>query len=170
MPNAIPQPPTDVAALARQLLAEHGDTVAAAAALQAKAESSAPLLKALTQNALRDCCLTAVRSVLHSDRRQAWSPPPLALSVTAHSNAIVRSLLEDFRLPGGKALGDADKTDLTEAAAIYAERASDAAGKAAWLAAIAKALPEGKRVREKFSEKRLSALRSTILGQDREAA
>lgn len=64
-------------------------------------------------------------------------------SVVALSRGIAASLL-DFRLPGGKKIKDANRSEIEADAEFYGRQASDMGHKARWLRLIAQSIPDGK--------------------------
>lgn len=169
---------------ARALLQEHNNTQAAAAALEAEALTNPDLFQELTKHALRDACLTAVRRIQTNDRANVWkeraashalpplpNPTPIASApIASIAAAVGRSLLNDYRLPGGMSLGDATRAQLTEAVHVLEERASDMAGKAQWLRLIANAMSNDTvRVRDEMSEDRVHAIQASVLGTSPQA-
>ena len=82
---------------------------------------------------------------------------PLPTSLVQRWGASVSAGLK-FELPGGKILGDANRTDLAKAAYTFRGMGKDSYQKAAWLDLIAQGLPADATVSERFRSIRLTEL------------
>jgi hypothetical protein len=133
--------------------------------LEKWANEDSRLHYALTRRYLHEACYKAVSSLVRTSRNVVWTTTK---SVRTPQNghrvaALSRSLMDDFRLPGGKPLRLATKVDLAEAADLYRKQAKDMVYKALWLDRIAIKVGD-KTVGEVFEDAQLEALQHEVLG------
>jgi hypothetical protein len=83
---------------------------------------------------------------------------PIAGEPNAKHVAYIRSFLEDFTLPGGTPIGEARRADLKAAIEYYGEQEIGMRKARRFLEAVGKKLPEGKRVREVFTDAQLKRM------------
>ena len=165
----------DVSKLARELSEKHRDNRLARIELEEMANADPALYEALTRSYLTQACTTAILSANASERRSAWktaaTEPTKPAVKLADLAAIQRAtLMDNFVLPSGQRLGDAVRSDLSLATAVYRSKAEDMASKASWLSLIQQGLPEGKSVREHYTEQRLIELQTSAVKNVGEAA
>lgn len=72
--------------------------------------------------------------------------------------AAIRSILDEYTLPGGTPIGDARRTELKAAIEYYATQEAGMRSARKVCEMIGKQLPEGKRVREVFTDAQLRKL------------
>jgi hypothetical protein len=82
-----------------------------------------------------------------------------AVALAAHAQAVAASLMDDFKLPNGKKLGDATRYDLDAALAVYRIQSDDAAIKHRWMRLVQQCLSGSQTVRERLTDERLAELR-----------
>jgi len=102
----------------------------------------------------------AVGLAMKTFRRRTWESTqrqidPNRVAALIQSN---REMLMDFPLPGGLALRDATKDDVTAAALFYSTQATNMGHKARWLDLIAKKVPKGKTVADALDNDALATL------------
>lgn len=99
----------------------------------------------------------------HQEHKRQTGGGPLGQArssdMAAWAGAVQSALLDNFRLPNGKRLGDANRGDLSTALASYETVAADATIKHRWLRLIQQSVPNGKTVREVLNESRVAELR-----------
>ena len=105
----------------------------------------------------------AVGLAMKGVRRRTWESTqrqidPGRIAALIQSN---REMLLDFPLPGGLALRNATKDDVTAASLFYSTQASDMSHKARWLELIAKKVPKGKTVADALNNDALAKLQET---------
>lgn len=97
-------------------------------------------------------------------RSLAWNKPkrPMAADVLIGSlvTATTEISLLYFPLPSGRRLGEAERSEVIEAAKQYNAQARDMNAKALWLAAVAEAMPAGSVVKDVLTENDLENLRN----------
>lgn len=162
--------------IAREAL-EHagGSMMKACDALIARAKQDPQLYQLFVPDTiLRDQIWLALRCACCEDREIAWheqaEEPALPVQNGARVHLLARSnalSLLRMRLPLRHLpmLGDATKEQLHEAVTFYLQRATDMSAKGQFLSLVEKKLPQGARVREKFTEQKLREMQKTILGE-----
>lgn len=162
-----PDDDTDLVARAARKAYEGagGNITEATRRLEQAVRASRKLRDDLTEPLLSTACYDAVRVQCRAARHRVWSPSARALAQhrsDSHRRAVTtaRARLLDFPLPGGLALGSATRVQVIGAAEAYERQAGDMAWKARWLAMVASALPEGRKVREALTEARLRKMQS----------
>lgn len=158
-------PSPDVGKLARELLAKHGNISEAATELEEMCDEDAVLYRAVVNGHMRALCSEIIGKVCRVDRRASFSAPPIktlsAVRMAALADAVESTLMDGFRLPGGKALGDATKPDLIMAANGYAAQIGDMMIKRRWLSLIADKMKDDRQtVRTELNEQTLQALKA----------
>lgn len=134
-----------VAELARKAVEQTDDTVAAAALLERWAREDSMLMLELTSPYVHTAAKRAVDRAVIEDRARVWKgkarPEPSRKQVVYRNDSVrlmnAISFLQDFRLPGGKKLVQANKAEILLAAEQYSKQGSDMLHKARWLKAIA---------------------------------
>lgn len=128
----------------------------------------------IPESMLRDRCWYIVRQAMMQKRANIWHQHD-AEAYTKENGSRVYFLAQatagaffsfPLPLPGQPPLGDAMKEQLNEAVKFYLDRARDMSAKGRFLSLIADKLPEGKRVREKFTEKKLQELHKTLVEEE----
>ena len=170
----------DVSEIVRNLLAEHGTTAAAAEALIAEAQSDPALYGQITQDALRSLCFAAVRRVVGNERNTVWREAAMAPVIKKRATALApvsewgaavgRSLLDQYHVKNGKALGDATAEEVLETIANLEEKAADMMSKGRWLRLILSKVTPGKIVRECVTEDEVHRLQADVLNGSERAA
>lgn len=79
-------------------------------------------------------------------------------AVNARHRAAIRSILDEYTLPGGTPIGDARRAELKAAIEYYATQEAGMRSARKVCEMIGKQLPEGKRVREVFTDAQLRKL------------
>lgn len=159
--TADPPAHDDLSDLVRRALEQTDDLQSAARALLAMCRSRPALYRVLMAQHEYDAARAAVGRLASHNRRLILSRPadPAPANKRAmHLAQVTSSAFLDFRLPGGRRLGQATAEQVREGAAFYIGRADDAYRKGTWLARIAKALPEGKTVAEQFADADLAQM------------
>lgn len=156
---------TSPAEVARQALTDaKGDVVRATELMVGRVLRDQTLYRQLLDPLARTACYDVIRQICRSDRRAIWnSAQPSTDDQRARVIALaggVRASLMDFPLPGGLRLGDAQRADLSAAAAFFSRQATDMGRKARWLGLIAQSLPDEKSVSEVLTDARLSELKA----------
>lgn len=144
----------------RQLVREWAETApnahVATERVFAAVAKDADLYGFLANPLVKTACFEAVGNAMRARRRVVWAmPQPSAVEARERVTALGHSLLDSFRLPNGKLLGDATSGELAEAAVFYDRQARDMSWKARFLASVAANVPEGQRVRAVLTEAEL---------------
>lgn len=152
---------SDIAAAAIEKA--HGDTIKAAAIMEREVSANEAKYRALMDPLLAAACYSAVSSVQRCNRAEIWTAP----NYTAGGNgsrvhALASGNLLLFPLPGGKALGEATKDEVIEAADFYGKQATDMTVKARWLSRIGEKLTGKKTVAKVFTEESLRQLQAEV--------
>lgn len=153
--------PKSLAALARDVLAEHnGMTAPAIRDLASRIASDDGLLEILAEDLINEASQSATYGAMLAKRASIMRTVKTGMT-RAQGLALVAfssgSLL-DFPLAGGLRLADASRDEVERQAAIYAARAADEAHKARWLSAVAAKVPAGKKVGDVLDAARVTAL------------
>lgn len=114
--------------------------------------------------------LDATLATRHQEEKRRTGGGPLGAArkanIAEHAAAVRSALFDDYTLPGGMKLGDAMRSDLTEAMGVYLANATDATIKHRFIEHILQCLPAGKRVREAITEERAAELRELARRSD----
>lgn len=138
-------------ARAESLLAEHSSIAEAAKLLDPKTPDEGQALIRLGARAL-------LSSIASEDRRPipaviVTAAPRKGKDDTAGLRSVAnRSLLDTYRLCGGKPIGDATREELVESATTHETLARGNMREASFQRAVAKMVPAGARVRDKVGE------------------
>lgn len=140
-----------------------GDVVSASRLMEASVRRDLALREAITDPLISSACYDAVRQECIKERRQVWRPPverwrPGRVSGSGRVVHLAKGTLLMFPLPGGKPLGNANRSDLATAESFYSSQAADMGHKARWLQLIAQSVPLGKVVSDVLSDDRLREL------------
>lgn len=158
-----------VAEAARRALDDaEGDVKAATAMLELAVAEPGPLRDALLEPLIAQACSAAIGREIAWRRRGIWtgqksrhagkSTPQEIQRQTSRVVSLAAGTLLMFPLPGGKALGQATRTEIAAAAEFYGRQAADMGSKSRWLQLIAQSVPDGKTVSDVLSDKRLREL------------
>lgn len=149
-----------------------GDLNIATEMMVAAAGKSSALRNALLEPYLETACREAVRRQIQSIRREVWTASKGKRAGSSAPSAVVEQqqrarvvqlaagTLMMFPLPGGKRLGEATREEVAAAAEFYAKQSADMGAKANWLRLIGQSLPEGKKVAEILTDRRLQELQA----------
>jgi hypothetical protein len=160
---------THIQRLAAKVLSDaDGDVQSATEALVKVIKKDPQLYRALMDPLVREACYSKVREICRSNRQSVWNtsqPTPVtgqqAISALAQAT---RSMLLNFPLPGGKALGDATRAEVETASREYLTNGKNMVVKGRWLAAVARLVPRNCVVRQKLTEQKLQSLKSKAEG------
>ncbi len=151
----------NVMEIARDIWAKSGDLDESSAMLLKAAKADPELYVALmgpwelraARTAIRVTFGQSRRAIIHDLKHPSTFERPTGPDNRVHAlaRATMTSLM-DFPLPGGMPLSAATKDDLLAGAHFYLERSADMGTKGRWLERIAKALPNGQTVAQKFTE------------------
>lgn len=157
----------------------NGDLNVATNMMVAAAKQSAPLKAALLEPYLKGACREVLRRQIQSVRREVWTrtarhaagqSKPAAVVEQQQRSRVVQlaaGTLLMFPLPGGKRLGDATRDEINAAAEFYSKQASDMGAKSRWLQLIGQSVPEGKRVSDVLTDRRLAELQAEAASASR---
>lgn len=152
--------------LADSLLSEHRVTQKALPSMLAKVMADEDLRHEVMVRLIESECrrvLDVRMNFRHQQikRRTGGGPVGAARSsdMSAWAGAVAESLMDDFRLPNGRKLGDATRDDLRMALAGYQTTADDALVKVRWLRLVQQSTPHGKTVRQALTDERVKELR-----------
>lgn len=146
-----------------------GDLSGAAKMMEQAVRASSSLRTAVTDPLIAQACYDAVRRQIKWARREAWtgtkhrgsqSTPEVIQAQQSRVVHLAAGTLAMFPLPGGKRLGEATREEIVAAADFYGRQASDMGAKARWLRLIGQSLPDGKRVSDVLTDKRLRELQA----------
>ena len=141
--------PKSLAALARDVLAEHdGMTAPAIEDLADRIAGDDGLLAILAGDLIREASQSVTYGAMLADRAAIMRTVKTGMT-RAHGLALVdftSGSLLDFPLAGGRRLRDATHDEVERQANLYAVRAADEAHKARWLSAVAAKVPAGLKV------------------------
>lgn len=162
----VKQTPDPVATAAKAALANaNGDARLATQKLEEAVRKDRVLRDQLLEPLISNACYDAIRAQCGRERRAVWKAPVEKLvpkrggpTGTVRVVQLAAGTLLMFPLPGGKHLGDATREDIAKAASAYASQSEDMAVKARWLQLVLQSLPEGKKVGEVLTDKRLREL------------
>jgi hypothetical protein len=163
-PTAAKEGTPTIQSLAAQALKKGGNDVLKATEIMEKMVREDPYLWMLwLDSGVRTACYTAVSGVQRRDGHKCWTTKQPSSSserrrVVALSDGTAASLL-NLPINGRTRLGDATAEDLDQAIHFYSAQALDMGVKAAWFALIKKGLPEGKKVKEVFTNAKLAKLK-----------
>lgn len=163
--------PNIVAEAAKHALNDaDGDAQAATKLMEGWVREDAKLREALTEPLIAGACYDAVRAQVRTDRATVWTPPRTASGPTATAEAkagqssrvvsLAKGNLLMFPLPGGKALKDATRKEISDAADFYEKQADDMGVKARWLRLVAQSITGKKSVGEVLDDDRLRELQT----------
>ena len=110
-------------------------------------------------------CNSLVRGASQGIRKKTWLPPGYdAGGKGKRVRARARTNMSlYFSLPNGKALGEATKSEVLQAASFYDKQSADMAWKARWLFKVAAKMPDRrKKVKSVWSEKQLRDLQEQV--------
>lgn len=160
---AAKQSTVSISEIARKALGDAGGDVTNAAKMFEEAvRQSRTLRDQLTEPLISEACRAAVRGEVRQERRTVWTPPPAQKpDAKVQADRVVHlaaGTLAMFPLPGGKRLGEATREEIATAADFYGRQAADMGAKARWLRLIAQSVPDGKRVGDVLTDKRLREL------------
>ncbi|WP_091739826.1 hypothetical protein [Phenylobacterium immobile] len=146
----------------------NGDMNKAADMLQIAVDQSPTLRSALLEPWVAQACREAIRRHLQDVRREVWtgtkshtagaSKPEVMAEQRARVVQLAAGTLLMFPLPGGRRLGEATREEVGAAAEFYSRQSADMGTKARWLRLIGQSLPDGKRVSDVLSDRRLEEL------------
>lgn len=140
-----------------------GEAIAAAAIMEQKIRADPKKYHALMDPLVASACFTAVSQVIHANREKVWTARNYKAGGNGHRvHALAAGNLLLFPLPGGKALGEATREEVSEAAVFYGKQAADMSLKSRWLARIAEKLAEDAIVAEVFTADALRALQAEM--------
>lgn len=159
--------------LAAKLLDQHKITQKALEPMMARVLGDDAMKAQVLNRLLEAECrriLDATLSGRHQAEKRRTGGGPLGHTrrgnMAAHAEAVRSALFDDFKLPSGMKLGDAMRSDLTEAMGVYLATATDATIKHRFIQNILQSLPAGKRVREVITEERAVELRELARRSD----
>jgi hypothetical protein len=139
-----------------------GDLDKAAGLLEQSIRADAALCKLLVDPLITLACREAVAKQQREQRAAIWNPPTVErakITNEARARILGASNLMMFPLPTiGKALGEATRAEIAEAADFYAKQSNDMAHKARWLTLVSQSVPPGKLAKRALSEDRLREL------------
>lgn len=131
--------------------------------VNADPDMMAQIMARLVEGECRRLLETAISEKHAAEKRRTGGGPlgaQRSSDMTAWANAVESALLDGFKLPNGKKLGDATRSDISAALASYEIQASDFAVKHRWMRLIQQSVPDGKRVRDVLTEERVAELRA----------
>jgi len=146
-----------------------GDRVKAAALFRQWVEEDEALYRELLEPLVNDAIWQAIRLAGRVMRTEVWSVQPLpsergprgsVAGLVAMAETRMQSLLDDFRLPSGIALGDATIEHVVAAAMFYHGQARGNKVKARFLDLVGAAMGNAKQVRDRLSDKKLRDLQA----------
>lgn len=154
-----------------------GDVREATAMLESAVRQSRQLRDHITEPLISGACYDAIRAQIHVRRRAIWNDPKVVDPIASEAGANVVPLAKRgpdaervvklaagtllmFPLPGGKQLGEATRAEISAAADFYGGQAADMTTKARWLRLVAQSVPDGKRVADVLTDKRLRELQA----------
>lgn len=140
----------------------------AATGLLAKRLRTDPTLEPHLRQYAYDAIRLAARDERRDTERAVLARKEHAAADMARSNARlhrVRSMLDEWRLPGGKLLGDATIADLRDAARVFSENARRNDRKATFVERVLKRTRKGT-VRKSLSEESIQKLWREVAGED----
>jgi hypothetical protein len=100
---------------ARILNDANGDVQTATEALVRAVRKDPQLYRTIMDPLVREACYSKVREVCRANRQEIWHTPQPSITAQQSIAALAeatRSMLLNFPLPGGKALGDASKAEV----------------------------------------------------------
>jgi len=128
---------------------------AANAALTLRVDADPDLFRVLMEPFKAGAIWQAIRGAGKDCRYKTWNQQPDANLKDGGLEAVGRSMLDTFTLPGGKRLGDADGGELMDAAGMYRVFEKENATRARFLEAVAGKLKAGQVVREALTDRDL---------------
>ena len=149
----------------------NGDIKKATDAFEARVNDDAELRDVLLSPLIRGACYDALRKVCQEKRANIWTAPNYSASGNGHRvDALSKSTLMMFPLPGGKALGDATAEEIQEASKFYIDQGRDMIHKGNWLNMVALAVPEGVAAKDAITEDELARMKEEANGKFNEIA
>ena len=152
--------------LADEMLAEHRVTQYALPAMLGRVMADDDLRTAALEKLIGAECRRTLDARLafraQAEKRRTGGGPlgaQRSSNLSGWAGAVAESLMDDFKLPNGRKLGDAVRADLQAALASYQILADDARIKHRWLTFVLQSVPAGKTVREALTDARLKELR-----------
>jgi hypothetical protein len=160
-------------AIALSLLCEHRIVQKALEPFVERVLASPDLYAAVARQMLEAQCRRILEGQIaakHAAEKRKTGGGPLGAQRGANlaewAGAVEQALMDGFRLPNGRKLGDATRPDLALAMGAYEIQSTDAAIKHRWLRLILQSVPAGKTVRETLTEERLAELRESARKAD----
>jgi hypothetical protein len=136
-----------------------GDTSQAARLLADEVRKNKSLRVALLDPLIEYACHQAVNLECRNNRDKVWSPRNIMRGTEADGvRAVAARNLLIFPLPGGKALGVANRAEIEFAAEFYRKQSDDMSHKSRWLRLVAQSVPDGKKAEDVLSNDRLAEL------------
>lgn len=141
----------------------NGDVIKATKIMERDVLQHENKYRALMDPLVSNACYTAICSAQRTQRAVIWTAPNYAAGGNgARVHVLAAGNLLMFPLPGGQALGEADKEDVLSAAEFYSKQAENMSFKARWLMRIAESLTGKKIVKKVFTEDSLRKLQAEV--------